>query len=67
MSNGLHSQAWLIAGKVLFVVTVTLFTGGTLYLVNNQFIPAPLSESFHPQSPRIASQPKVHTPPQPLP
>ena len=63
MSNGLHSQAWLIASKMVIGVVVILVTGGTLYLVTNQFAPAPLPDSLLPQSQPVANLPRAMTPP----
>ena len=63
MSNGLHCQTWLLAGKLLALVTVIiLFTGGMLYPVNTCLVPAPSPDSLLARDQPVANLPKAITP-----
>lgn len=57
MSNGRHSQTWLLAGKLLALVTVILFTGGRCICTN-----IPCHQRRKAQLPRLLIMQRVETP-----
>lgn len=62
MFNSRHSQPWLLAGKLLALVSVILFIGGTLYLVKTRLVPTPSPDSLLARDQPVANLPKAITP-----